>query len=151
MRLRHAYLVTCREAIYDSDGNLLELRCVYDPASRGGQSPDGRKVRGTIHWVSAKHALNALIRNYDKLFSVPDPDRAPEGGSFIDNLNPESLKTGEAWLEPALASLRPGETVQFERLGYYCKDPDSLSDMPVFNRTATLRDTWAKLEKKAGA
>ena len=151
VRLRHAYLVTCREAIYDSDGNLLELRCVYDPASRGGQSPDGRKVRGTIHWVSAKHALNALIRNYDKLFSVPDPDRAPEGGSFIDNLNPESLQTGEAWLEPALASLSPGETVQFERLGYYCKDPDSLSDMPVFNRTATLRDTWAKLEKKAGA
>lgn len=150
VRLRHAYLITCREAIYDSDGNLLELRCVYDPDSRGGHSPDGRKVRGTIHWVSAKHAMNALIRNYDKLFSMPDPDKVPEGGSFIDNLNPDSLQTGEAWLEPALGSLKPGETVQFERLGYFCKDPDSLSDMPVFNRTATLRDTWAKLEKKGG-
>lgn len=151
VRLRHAYLITCKDAIYDADGNLLELRCVYDPESRGGHSPDGRKVKGTIHWVSARHALNALIRNYDKLFSVPDPDKTPEGGSFVDNLNPDSLQTGEAWLEPALAGIKPGETVQFERLGYYCKDPDSLNDMPVFNRTATLRDTWAKLEKKSGA
>lgn len=148
VRLRHAYLITCREAITDMDGNLVELRCTYDPESRGGQSPDGRKVKGTIHWVSAKHAVNALIRNYDKLFRVPDPDDAPEGGSFVDNLNPASLETGEAWLEPALADLDTGKTVQFERLGYYCKDPDSVEDLPVFNRTVTLRDSWAKLEKK---
>lgn len=148
VRLRHAYLITCKEAITDWDGRLLELRCVYDPQSRGGQSPDGRKVKGTIHWVSADHSVNALIRNYDKLFAKPDPDDAPEGGSFIDNLNPESLATGEAWLEPAVAAIGTGETVQFERLGYYCKDPDSVEDMPVFNRTATLRDSWAKIEKK---
>lgn len=148
VRLRHAYLITCKEAITDCDGKLLELRCIYDPDSRGGHSPDGRKVKGTIHWVSAKHAINALIRNYDKLFTVPDPDKAPEGGTFIDNLNPDSLIVGEAWLEPALTTVNPGETVQFERLGYYCKDPDSVEDMPIFNRTATLRDSWAKLEKK---
>lgn len=148
VRLRHAYLITCKEAITDCDGNLLELRCVYDPESRGGQSPDKRKVKGTIHWVSARHAVNALVRNYDKLFSTPDPNDAPEGGSFLDNLNPDSLTSGEAWLEPALAAVKPGETVQFERLGYYCKDPDSAPDLPVFNKTAALRDSWAKIEKK---
>jgi len=150
VRLRHAYLITCTDAITDCDGNLLELRCVYDPQSRGGQAPDGRKVKGTIHWVSARHATNACIRNYGRLFNVPNPDAVPEGGSFIDNLNPESLVAGEAWLEPALVGIENGKTVQFERLGYYCKDRDSLPDMPIFNRTATLRDSWAKMEKKAG-
>lgn len=151
VRLRHAYLITCKEAIYDLDGNLLELRCIYDPESKGGHSPDGRKVKGTIHWVSAPHALKASIRNYDKLFKVPDPDKFEEGGSFIDNINPESLQFGEAWMEPALADFKPGETVQFERLGYYCKDPDSSDELPVFNRTVTLRDSWAKLQKKVNA
>lgn len=149
VRLRHAYIIKCREAITDPDGNVLELRCVYDPQSRGGQSPDGRKVKGTIHWVSQAQAVKAEIRNYELLFSVPDPDRTEPGGSFIDNLNPSSLQVGEAWLEPALAQLKPGDSVQFERLGYYCKDPDSAPDKPVFNRTVTLRDSWAKLEKKA--
>lgn len=150
VRLRHAYLITCVDAITDCDGRLMELHCVYDPASRGGQAPDGRKVKGTIHWVSAHHAINACVRNYGRLFNTPNPDKAPEGGSFTDNLNPNSLTLGEAWLEPALAGLEPGRTVQFERLGYYCKDRDSLPDMPIFNRTATLRDSWAKMEKKGG-
>lgn len=149
VRLRHAYLITCKEAITDADGNLLELRCTYDPDSRGGQSPDGRKVKGTIHWVSAQHAQKAEIRNYDLLFKSPDPDKTEAGGSFLDNLNPDSLKITQAWLEPALAGVAPGNTIQFERLGYYCKDRDSTPELAVFNRTITLRDSWAKLEKKA--
>lgn len=148
VRLRHAFLITCREAILDENGELKELRCVYDPESRGGQSPDGRRVRGTLHWVSARHAVRAEARLYDQLFAVPDPDKAPEGGTFLDNLNPHSLTVGTAWLEPALAGLETGRTVQFERLGYFCKDRDSTPELPVFNRTATLRDTWARLEKK---
>lgn len=148
VRLRHAFLITCREAILDENGEVKELRCVYDPESRGGQSPDGRRVRGTLHWVSARHAVRAEARLYDQLFAVPDPDRAPEGGTFLDNLNPHSLTVTTAWLEPALAGLETGRTVQFERLGYFCKDRDSTPELPVFNRTATLRDTWARLEKK---
>lgn len=149
VRLRHAYFITCREAILDDDGNVVELRCTYDPASRGGQSPDGRKVKGTLHWVSASHAIPAKARLYDQLFAVPGPDNVPEGKTFIDNLNPNSLEIRDAFLEPALADLENGQTVQFERLGYFCKDRDSTPEMPVFNRTATLRDTWAKVEKKA--
>lgn len=150
VRLRHAYLITCREAVLDENGEVKELRCVYDPESRGGQSPDGRKVKGTLHWVSARHAVRAEARLYGQLFAVPDPDKAPEGGSFLDNLDPHSLTVGTAWLEPALAGLETGRTVQFERLGYFCKDRDSTPELPVFNRTATLRDTWARLEKKEG-
>lgn len=148
VRLRHAFLITCREAILDENGEVKELRCVYDPESRGGQSPDGRRVRGTLHWVSARHAVRAEARLYDQLFAVPDPDKAPEGGTFLDNLDPHSLTVTTAWLEPALAGLETGRTVQFERLGYFCKDRDSTQGLPVFNRTATLRDTWARLEKK---
>lgn len=148
VRLRHAFLITCREAVLDENGEVRELRCVYDPESRGGQSPDGRKVKGTLHWVSARHAVRAEARLYDQLFAVPDPDKAPEGGTFLDNLNPASLAVTTAWIEPALAGLEPGRTVQFERLGYFCKDRDSTPETPVFNRTATLRDTWARLEKK---
>lgn len=151
VRLRYAYLVTLREAVYDTDGNLVELRCVYDPQSRGGQSPDGRKVKGTLHWVSARHAKKAEVRYYDKLFLTEDPNKVEEGKTFIDNLNPDSLKTGAGWLEPALADLEPGKPIQFERLGYYCKDPDSTPENPVFNRTATLRDSWAKQEKQGNA
>lgn len=149
VRLRHAYLITCREVVTDLDGNVVELRCVYDPASKGGQSPDGRKVKGTIHWVSARHAKKAEVRLYDKLFRTPDPDKAPEGGSFLSNINPNSLRTIEARIEPALMDLEVGKTVQFERMGYFCKDRDSRADMPVFDRVITLRDTWAKKAKSA--
>ena len=148
VRLRYAYFITCREAVLDEAGNVKELRCVYDPQSRGGQSPDGRKVKGTIHWVSAAHALPAEVRLYEQLFAVENPNAAPEGKTFLDNLNPDSLRMVRALLEPALADAEVGRTMQFERLGYFCKDKDSTPELPVFNRTATLRDTWAKLEKK---
>ena len=148
VRLRYAYFITCREAILDDAGNVIELRCVYDPDSRGGQSPDGRKVKGTIHWVSAKHAIPAEVRLYDQLFAAENPNAAPEGQTFLDHINPQSLAVVEGLLEPALAGLPVGDKVQFERLGYFCKDRDSTDARPVFNRTATLRDTWAKQEKK---
>ncbi|MDY0260600.1 MAG: glutamine--tRNA ligase/YqeY domain fusion protein [Desulfovibrio sp.] len=149
VRLRYAYFITCREAILDEAGNVIELRCVYDPDSRGGQSPDGRKVKGTIHWVSAKHGIPAEVRLYDQLFAAENPNAAPEGQTFLDHINPQSLTVVEGLLEPALASLPVGEKVQFERLGYFCKDRDSTDARPVFNRTTTLRDTWAKQEKKS--
>ena len=148
VRLRYAYFITCREAILDDAGNVIELRCVYDPESRGGQSPDGRKVKGTIHWVSAKHGIPAEVRLYDQLFAAENPNAAPEGQTFLDHINPQSLAVVEGLLEPALAGLPVGDKVQFERLGYFCKDRDSTDARPVFNRTATLRDTWAKQEKK---
>ena len=148
VRLRYAYFITCREAILDEAGNVIELRCVYDPESRGGQSPDGRKVKGTIHWVSARHAIPAEVRLYDQLFAAENPNAAPEGQTFLDHINPQSLAVVEGLLEPALAGLPVGDKVQFERLGYFCKDRDSTDARPVFNRTATLRDTWAKQEKK---
>ena len=148
MRLRYAYLLTCREAVLNDDGSVRELRCVYDPQSRGGQSPDGRKVKGTIHWVAADSAVPAEVRLYSQLFATEHPDEAPEGKTFLDNLNPQSLQVTQGLLEPAAAALQDGEAVQFERLGYFCKDKDSTNARPVFNRTATLRDTWAKLERK---
>lgn len=151
VRLRYACLITCHEAITDEAGNIVELRCVYDPQSKGGQSPDGRKVKGTLHWVAAATANKAEVRLYDKLFLNENPDDVPAGGSFLDNINPESLRTVTALTEPALATLETGQTAQFERLGYFCKDPDSTSELPVFNRTVTLRDSWAKLEKKGAA
>lgn len=147
VRLRYAYLVTCREAVTDASGRVTELRCVYDPESRGGQSPDGRKVKGTIHWVSAAHALPADIRLYGQLFAAENPSASQ---NFLDCLNPASLTLASGLLEPALASLEPGKCVQFERLGYFCKDKDSSAERAVFNRTVTLRDTWAKMEKNAG-
>ena len=147
VRLRYAYLLTCREAVYDDKGELLELRCTIDPQSRGGQSPDGRKVKGTIHWVSARHAKVCEVRLYDQLFSKPDPEKVPEGKTFLDNIAPHSLTKVSAMLEPALAERALGECVQFERVGYFCKDKDSTQALPVFNRTATLRDSWAKIEK----
>lgn len=148
VRLRYAYLITLREAIFDSDGNLVELRCVYDPASKGGQSPDGRKVKGTLHWVSAKHAQKAEIRLFDKLFLSADPNAVPEGKTFLDNINPNSKKVIEAWIEPALVNLPNGQSLQFERLAYFCKDKDSSLEKPVFNRTTSLRDSWTKKEKQ---
>ncbi|MCI7568872.1 MAG: glutamine--tRNA ligase/YqeY domain fusion protein [Desulfovibrio sp.] len=148
VRLRYAYFITCKDVVTDADGNVTELRCVYDPASRGGQSPDGRKVKGTIHWVSAAHAVPARVRLYEHLFSAENPNAMPEGQTFLDALNPDSLREIDAWLEPALATAPVGQTVQFERLGYFCKDKDSTDALPVYNRTATLRDSWAKQEKK---
>ncbi|WP_299393740.1 glutamine--tRNA ligase/YqeY domain fusion protein [uncultured Desulfovibrio sp.] len=148
VRLRYAYFITCKDVVTDADGNVTELRCVYDPASKGGQSPDGRKVKGTIHWVSAAHAVPARVRLYEHLFSAENPNAMPEGQTFLDALNPDSLREIDAWLEPALATAPVGQTVQFERLGYFCKDKDSTDALPVYNRTATLRDSWAKQEKK---
>ena len=148
VRLRYAYFVTCTVVVKDAEGNVQEIHCTYDPASRGGNSPDGRKVKGTIHWVSAKYALPAEVRLYEQLFSVADPNNVPEGKTFLDYINPDSLRTVSARLEPAMAQIRTGETVQFERVGYFCKDRDSTDERPVFNRTVTLRDTWAKIEKK---
>ena len=151
VRLRNAYFVTAKDVVKDAAGNIVEVRCTYDPASRGGNSPDGRKVKSTIHWVSAKHAVTAEVRLYDKLFTKADPGDVPEGGSFLDNLNPQSLEViADARLEPSLATAKPGERIQFERIGYFCVDQDSHPGALVFNRTLPLKDTWAKIEKKAG-
>jgi len=151
VRLRYGYYVTCRDVVKDASGKVVELRCTYDPATRGGSSPDGRKVQGTIHWVSAAHALPAEIRLYDHLFAVPDPDDVPEGDDYQSNLNPKSLeRLTSCWVEPSLSHATPGSRYQFERLGYFCVDAkDSTPGKLVFNRTVTLRDSWAKIGKKA--
>jgi len=151
VRLRYAYFVKCVSLVKDEAGNVVEIRCTYDPATRGGNAPDGRKVKGTIHWVSADHAIDAEVRLYDHLFAKTDPDDASEGETYIDNLNPKSLEvlTG-CKLEPALVSAKVGDRFQFERLGYFCVDRDTTAGKLVFNRSVTLRDTWAKMEKKKG-
>jgi len=150
VRLRYGYYVTCVEAVKDSAGNVVELHCTYDPATRGGDSPDGRKVRGTIHWVSASHAVEAEVRLYGHLFTQQNPDDAPEGQDFTANLNPDSLEVLSAcYVEPGLAGAAAGSRFQFERHGYFCVDPDSTPQRPVFNRTVSLRDTWAKIQKKS--
>jgi glutaminyl-tRNA synthetase len=146
VRLRYAYFITCTEVVKDSAGNVVELRCTYDPATRGGDAPDGRKVQGTIHWVSAQHALDCELRLYDRLFTVPDPDGVPEGQDFTSVLNPASLVvvTG-AKVEPSAGNDPAGTRYQFERTGYFMSDPeDSKPGALVFNRTVTLRDSWAK-------
>ncbi|HLG95462.1 MAG TPA: glutamine--tRNA ligase/YqeY domain fusion protein [Bryobacteraceae bacterium] len=148
VRLRYGYFITCTNVVKDSNGAVVEIHCTYDPATRGGNAPDGRKVKSTIHWVSADHALDAEIRLYDNLFTVENPNDVPEGQDFTANLNPNSLEIVQGKLEPSLANAAPGARYQFERLGYFCADPDSTSRKPVFNRTVTLRDTWAKIEKK---
>ncbi len=136
----------------DAAGNVVEVHCTYDPASRGGNSPDGRKVKSTMHWVSAAHAISAEIRLYDKLFSKADPYDLEEGQDVLDNLNPNSLEilTG-AKLEPSLANAKLEDRFQFERVGYFCLDPDATPGKLAFNRTLALKDSWAKIEKKAGA
>lgn len=150
VRLRYAYYITCKDVIKDEAGNIVELRCEYDPLSKGGGTPDGRKVKGTLHWVSAAHAVPAEVRLYDTLFSVENPNACEEGKTFLDYLNPRSLVTVTGMLEPSLAEAEPGTRVQFERLGYFCADPDSRPGAPVFNRTVTLKDSWAKIAKKEG-
>lgn len=146
VRLRYAYFIICTDVIKDAAGNVTELRCTYDPETKGGNAPDGRKVKATLHWVSADHALDAEARLYDHLFAAEEPGN---DGDFLGDLNPESLEVLEdCKLEPALGDLKPGETVQFERLGYFCPDPDGTPDAPVFNRTLSLRDSWAKAKAK---
>ncbi|MFQ5775041.1 MAG: glutamine--tRNA ligase/YqeY domain fusion protein [Kiloniellaceae bacterium] len=147
VRLRYAYFVTCREAVRNSAGEVVALRCTYDPETRGGNAPDGRKVKATLHWVSAAHAVPAEVRLYDHLFARPDPGAE---GDFLDDLNPESLTVlQDCLLEPSLSNARAGAPVQFERQGYFCLDPDSTPQRPVFNRTVALRDTWAKVRAKS--
>ena len=148
VRLRYAYYVTCKAVIKDADGNIVELRCTYDPESKGGATPDGRKIKGTIHWVSVPHAVSAEVRLYEHLFTSPTPGNTPEGVEFTDLLNPDSMRVVTAQVEPALAEFPAGSRVQFERLGYFCVDPDSKPGAPVFNRTVTLKDSWAKIEGK---
>ncbi|MEM7410234.1 MAG: glutamine--tRNA ligase/YqeY domain fusion protein [Myxococcota bacterium] len=149
VRLRYAYFVTCTEVVKDAEGEIVELRCTYDPETRGGDAPDGRKVKGTLHWVSAEHAIPAEVRLYETLFSVENPMDVPEGEDFTVHLNPNSLEVlEEARLEPALAAPEVGRRVQFERHGYFCADPDSTGDTAVWNRAVTLRDTWAKVKGK---
>ncbi len=150
VRLRYGYFITCTSVVKDEQGEVIEVHCTYDPATRGGNAPDGRKVKSTIHWVSAAHAVDAEVRLYDNLFTKEDPNEVAEGQDFTANLNPKSLEvlTGcqartRLWPTP-----QPGERYQFERLGYFCVDPDSTPGKPVFNRTVALRDTWAKIEKR---
>jgi len=149
VRLRYGYYVTCVDFVRDeTTGEVVEVHCTYDPQTRGGDSPDGRKVKGTIHWVSAAHALNAEVRLYGHLFKNENPEDFEEGESFTSNLNPDSLEMVEAMVEPSLAGAKPGDRYQFERLGYFCVDQDSTAEKLVFNRTVTLRDTWAKMQKR---
>jgi glutaminyl-tRNA synthetase len=148
VRLRGGYFVTCTGVVKDGKGEVVEVHCTYDPATRGGNAPDGRKVKATIHWVSAGHAVGAEVRLYDSLFTKENPNETEEGEDFIANLNPHSLEAlTDCKLEPSLANVAVGSRFQFERLGYFCVDPDSSPGKPVFNRTVALKDTWAKIEK----
>ncbi|MGP0070840.1 MAG: glutamine--tRNA ligase/YqeY domain fusion protein [Bryobacteraceae bacterium] len=150
VRLRYGYFVTCKSVVKDAAGQVIEIHCTYDPATRGGNAPDGRKVKSTIHWVSAEHAIDAEVRLYDTLFTREDPNEVEEGQDFTANLNPQSLEiVSGAKLEPSLRAAKPGAGYQFERLGYFSVDPDTTPERLVFNRTVALRDTWAKIEKKS--
>ncbi len=148
VRLRYGYLIKCEEVVKDAEGNVVELHCTYDPESAGGGSSDGRKVKGVIHWVSVADAVPAEVRLYDNLFAKESPDDVEEGKTFLDYLNPESLVVKTAYCERALADAKLGDKFQFERVGYFCVDKDSTADKLVFNRTVTLKDTWAKMQKK---
>jgi glutaminyl-tRNA synthetase len=153
VRLRYGYFVTATSVMKNAQGEVTEVRCTYDPASRGGNNPpDGRKVKATIHWVSAKHAVAAELRLYDKLFTKPDPNQVEDGQEFTANLNPDSLEVvTNAKLEPSLASAQPGDRFQFERVGYFVVDKDSASAKLVFNRTVALKDAWAKVQQREAA
>ena len=148
VRLRYSYLIKCEEVIKDEQGNIVELRCTYDPLSGDGSSSDGRRVKGVIHWVSAEHAIEAEVRLFNPLFVTEDPfDTSAGQTSWEDNLNPESMVVTKGWLEPALKDAPIGQPFQFERVGYFCADTDSTAEHPVFNRTVTLKDSWAKMNK----
>ncbi len=147
VRLRYGYLITCTGVVKDEKGEVVEVHCTFDPATHGGNTPDGRKVKATIHWVSAEHAIDAEVRLYDNLFTKENPGETEEGQDFTANLNPKSLEILHAKVEPSLASAAVGDRFQFERLGYFCVDPDSAAGKPVFNRTVGLKDAWAKIEK----
>ncbi|MBP5586000.1 MAG: glutamine--tRNA ligase/YqeY domain fusion protein [Lentisphaeria bacterium] len=151
VRLRSAYFVTCTSIVKDENGEIVELHATYDPATKGGNAPDGRKVKGTIHWVSADHSLEAEVRLYDRLFTIPDLSAIPEDADWKSYLNPDSMKTATCRIEPGLAELPPSTHVQFERVGYFFSDPmDHSKEHPVFNRTVALKDSWAKIAKKGG-
>jgi len=147
VRLRYGYFIRCNDVVKDESGEVVELHCTYDPATRGGDSPDGRKVKATLHWVSAKHALPAEVRLYDKLFLKEDPDDVEQGQDYLSNLNPDSVKLVTAYVEPSVATADAGTRYQFERQGYFCVDKTSTPESLVFNRTVALRDSWAKIEK----
>ena len=147
VRLRYSYLIRCEEVVKDAEGNITELRCTYDPESGNGSSSDGRRVKGVIHWVSAADAIEAEIRLFNPLFTTEDPDDVAEGGSWEDNLNPDSMIVTRGYLEPSLGEAPIGQPFQFERVGYFCADTDSKPGHPVFNRTVTLKDSWAKINK----
>ena len=152
VRLRYAYFITCTDVIKDESGSVIELHCTYDPATRGGDAPDGRKVKGTLHWVSAEAGSPADVRLYDTLLDLEDPSHLKEGETLLDHVRPDSLETlSNCIVEPSLADAPAGSSFQFERLGYFCVDPDSQPGRPVFNRTVTLRDTWAKVAKQGKA
>src|SRR6266849_1465000 len=151
VRLRYGYFITAQSIVKNDKGEVVEVHCTYDPATRGGNAPDGRKVKSTIHWVSAAHAIDAEVRIYENLFSKENPSDVEEGHDVLDNLNPNSLEViPHAKVEPSLANATAGSRYQFERLGYFCADPDTKPGKPVFNRTVALKDTWAKVEKKQG-
>jgi glutaminyl-tRNA synthetase len=149
VRLRGGYFITCNSVVKNEAGEVIEIHCTYDPATRSGNAPDNRKVKATIHWVSATDSVDAEVRLYDKLFIKPNPNQAEEGQEFTANLNPESLEVLRGCkLERSLATAKPGDRYQFERLGYFCADLDSKSGALVFNRTIPLKDTWAKIEQR---
>jgi glutaminyl-tRNA synthetase len=148
VRLRYAYFIKCENVVKDADGNVTEVHCTYDPATRGGDAPDGRKVKATIHWVSAAHAVQSEVRLYESLYTVENPNDLPEGKDFTDFINPNSLQiVSNAQVEPSLKTAQAGQRFQFERLGYFCVDPDTTPSQLVFNRTVTLKDEWAKVQK----
>ena len=149
VRLRYAYFITCTDVIKNEQGEVVELHCTYDPATRGGDAPDGRRVKATLHWVSATEAVEAEVRLYDHLFNSENPNAVEEGQDWLENINPDSLKVLDSCkVEPSIKNTKAGDRFQFERIGYFCVDPDSTEEKQVFNRTTTLKDTWAKMQKK---
>ncbi|MDC7240238.1 MAG: hypothetical protein PQJ50_07755 [Spirochaetales bacterium] len=149
VRLKHAYFITCTDVVKDENGEVVELLCTYDPETRGGDAPDGRKVKGTLHWVSAEKGVRAEVRVYDHLFTLENMDDMEEGKDYRDYLNPESLVIKDAVIEPSLVEAEDGKTFQFLRQGYFCADAkDHTKENPVFNRTVALKDSWAKIQKK---
>ena len=148
VRLRGTYFLTCTGVVKNEAGEVVELRCTYDPATRDGNAPDGRKPKATIHWVSAAHAATAEVRLYDRLFTNPTPGDEADGGNWRTSLNPASLEVLTCPVEPALAAAKPGDRFQFERIGYFCVDRASAPGRPVFNRTVTLKDTWARVSQR---